>query len=80
MSETVKRALRARGQVECIYEELSHDVLHNQILRSTLKSLIRLPDLHADVRTGIRSAYTSLSGVTVVDLNRQLFQRGSARP
>lgn len=75
MSETVKRALRARGQVACIYEELSHNVLHNQILRSTLKALMRIPDLHTDVRAGVRSAYTSLSGVTIVVLNRQLFQR-----
>lgn len=75
VNETVKKALRARSQVACIYEELSHDVLHNQLLRSTLKSLIRLPDLCNDVRVDVRKAYTSLSGVTVVNLNRQLFQR-----
>ena len=50
MGETVKRALRARGQVACNFEEMSHDVLHNRILRSTLRSLMRLPDLHSKVR------------------------------
>ena len=75
VGETAKRALRARGQVACEFEELSHDVLHNRILRSTLGSLLRLPDLHSDVRAEIRNAYTKLDGVSVVPLNRRLFQQ-----
>ena len=73
--ETAKRALRARGQVTCDFEELSHDVLHNRILRSTLGSLLRLPDLHSNVRAEVRNAYTKLDGVGVVRLNRRLFQQ-----
>lgn len=75
VGETAKRALRARGQVTCDFEELSHDVLHNRILRSTLRSLLRLPDLHSDVRAKVRNAYTKLDGVTVVQLDRRLFQK-----
>ncbi len=75
MGETVKRALRARGQVACNFEEMSHDVLHNRILRSTLRSLLRLPNLHSDVRAEVRSAYAKLADVTVVALNHQLFQQ-----
>ena len=75
VAETVKRALRARGQISCDFEELSHDVLHNRILRSTLGSLLRLPDLHSDVRTEVRNAYTKLDGVSVVQLDRRLFQQ-----
>ena len=75
LGETVKRALRARGQLACTYEEMSHDVLHNRILRSTLKSLMRLPDLDSHVRAGVRSAYVNLAGVTVVALNRRAFQQ-----
>ncbi len=75
VAETAKRALRARGQVTCDFEELSHDVLHNRILRSTLRSLLRLTDLHSNVRAEVRSAYTKLDGVSVVPLNRRLFQQ-----
>lgn len=35
LSDTAARALRSRGRVACDFEELSHDVLHNRILRST---------------------------------------------
>ncbi len=75
VGETVKRALCARGQAVCDFEELSHDVLHNRILRSTLRSLLRLPDLHPEVETEVRNAYLKLHGVRVVRLNRQLFQQ-----
>ena len=75
VGETAKRGLRARGQVACEYGELSQNVLHNQILRSTLRSLLRLPDLHAGVRSEVRNAYTKLVGVTLVPLSRHTFQR-----
>lgn len=75
VGETVKRALRTRARAACDFEELSHDVLHNRILRSTLGSLLRLPDLHPDVKTEVRAAYLKLRGVGLVRLNRHLFQQ-----
>jgi len=75
VGETAKRSLRARGRVTCDFEELSHDVLHNRILRSTLRLLLRVQDLNSEVRREIRNAYTKLDGVSVVRLNRRLFQR-----
>ncbi len=75
VSETVKRALRVRGRVACNFEEMSHDVQHNRILRSTLDSLLRIPGLHKDVRAEVRSAHTKLEGISIVPMNRQLFQQ-----
>ncbi len=75
VGETVKRALCARGRVVCDFEELSHDVLHNCILRSTLGSLLRLPNLDSDVYANVRNAYTKLNHVSVVRLNRRLFRQ-----
>ena len=75
VGETAKRALRARAHVACVFEEMSHDVLHNRILCSTLKSLMRLPDLNSGVRANVRSAFTKLAGVTVVELNRRVFKQ-----
>ena len=73
--ETAKRALRSRSRVACTFEEMSHDVLHNRILRSTLKSLLRIPDLDSDVATSVRNAYARLDGVSTVSLSRRLFKR-----
>ncbi len=75
LSDTAARALRSRGRVACDFEELSHDVLHNRILRSTLAALLRIADLDRDVRDRIRLAYRTLDGVSVVRLSRRVFGR-----
>ena len=76
VGETAKRALRARGRAACESEELSHDVLHNRILRSTLAALLKLPDLDPrQVRPDIRTAYRKLEGIRSVRLERRLFRR-----
>ena len=76
VGETAKRALRTRGRAACEFEELSHDVLHNRILRSTLAALLKLPDLDPDqVRPDIRTAYRKLEGISLVRLERRLFPR-----
>ncbi len=72
-SEMAKRALRSRGLAACEYEELSIDVLHNRILRSTLDRLRRVPDLDERIRREVRSAFTKLVGVRLLQLNRNLF-------
>ena len=56
-SDTAARAFRSRGRAACDFEDLSHDVLHNRILRSALAALPRIVNLHRDVRNRIRLAY-----------------------
>ena len=73
VGETVKRALHARGRVHCEYEELSVDVVHNRILRSTLRALLRLRDLDKGTRAQVRNAYLKLDGVQLVPLSRRQF-------
>ena len=75
VGETAKRALRARARVACTFEELSHDVLHNRILRSTLGSLLKLQlrYLHRAVEAEVRSAWMKLDGVRDVRLSHRLF-------
>ncbi|MDE0380479.1 MAG: hypothetical protein OXN86_08265 [Chloroflexota bacterium] len=75
VGRTVKRALRGRGQVACAFEELTLDVPHNRILRSTLSALLRVRDLDRDVRAGVRSAHEKLAGVTVVRVTRRMFDQ-----
>lgn len=73
MSDTVARSLRSRGRVACDFEELSHDVLHSRILRSSLAAFLRVPGLHPSVRKRIRLAHRALADVSVVRLSRRLF-------
>lgn len=74
-SETMKRALRPRGRVACEYQELSHNVLHNRILRTTLHKLLRLQILDDDIRSKVHQAYVKLAGITLLSLNRRVFNQ-----
>lgn len=75
VSEMAKRALRARGKAACVFEELTHDVLHNRILRSTLGSLLSVPNLSPEVRTEVGLAYRKLDGISEIRVDRQALRQ-----
>lgn len=75
VGEMAKRALRARGRAACVFTELSHDVAHNRILRSTLANLLRVPELAKEVRAEVGLAFRKMEGVSVVRLDRGAFGR-----
>ncbi|MCY3659657.1 MAG: hypothetical protein OXG36_11655 [Caldilineaceae bacterium] len=76
VSETAKRALRARSQAACDFEELSVDVLPNRILRTMLHGLLnRRIGLDHTVRSEVRSAYRRLDGVSHTRLKRNTFSQ-----
>ena len=74
VSDTAKRALRARGRAACDFEELSVDILPNRILRTSLSGLLgRRVTLDGHVRGDVRSAYRRLDGVSRTRLKRNTF-------
>ena len=75
VGETAKRALKLRARTRSLFEELSHDVLHNRILKSTLGTLLRAPELDAEVRRTCGLAYRRLEGIGEIRLDRSVFGR-----
>jgi 5-methylcytosine-specific restriction enzyme subunit McrC len=53
ISATAKRALRRRGLAACRFDELSHDVLHNRIIKATLLHLSRAHGLDLDLERAL---------------------------
>ena len=49
-SASEKYQTRTRGKLICIYDELSPDVLHNRIVKATLRLLRNDQQVHADTR------------------------------
>jgi 5-methylcytosine-specific restriction enzyme subunit McrC len=68
-------AVRAKSRTICTFEEFSADVLHNQILRSTLKHLLDYGAIDATIRRDVALAYKKLDGISTVPLNQRLFRR-----
>lgn len=75
LATTVKRDLLRLGEVYCEFDELSHNVLHNQIIRTTLRELAGHPKLDESLRADLLGVYRHLHGIETVQLSAILFAR-----
>jgi len=74
-SESNKRLSQLRSRMVCRFEELSSDILHNRILKSTLLRLLACDSLEAETRRRLHLPRELLSEITPVALNTGVFQR-----
>jgi 5-methylcytosine-specific restriction enzyme subunit McrC len=70
-----RRQTWKEGKLECTYDELSHDVLHNRILKSSLLLLHHDPAVEKETRTTIARLIPSFSSVSAIDLHLSHFRR-----
>lgn len=69
--------LQARNvrRLQCSYDELSHDVLHNQILKATLKRLFTLPGLEPHLANDAKRMLHRLYDISDIRLTQRCFAR-----
>ena len=74
-SPTLKRNLLMKAQVHCEFDELNHNVLHNQILKTSLKQLIRVEDLDGQMKDRITGLHRRFQEVDEIELSNAVFGR-----
>lgn len=72
---SLKRQLFPRAQAHCHFDELSPDVLHNQILATTITRLSGVRSLDSSLRGELVRLRRHLVGVREIRLSRQAFRR-----
>lgn len=75
MAATIKQNLLSQAKTSCAIESFRQDILPNQILRATLRSLLKLPTLEGNVRSQVGLAYRKLEGIREIRLQRSSFRR-----
>ncbi len=75
VSFTVRHGLHHRGRARCRFDELEYDILHNQILKSTLRRLLQLPGLDPKISNQVRGVYRRLTNIQDIPLTPSLFKR-----
>lgn len=75
LGEMVKRQTRIRGVAVCDFDELTPDVLHNQILLETLIRLASSDRLDRYVRHDLLLTTRRMGGVSRIRLTPDLFKR-----
>lgn len=71
---TLKRSFFKQPQIYCEYDELSYNVLHNQILKSTVLLLMHFDNLSEDNRQQLRGIYRRLAGVDCIEVSKKSFR------
>jgi len=65
---TIRSGLHRQGQVHCAFDELSYNVLHNQILKTTITALITVPELDPELRRRLVTLRRRLGAIDEVPL------------
>lgn len=74
-NDTIKRASLLRGNIVCEFDEFTHDILHNQIIKSTLQTLAYRDDVEKANRHELREILSRFSQVSTIRVTPQHFRR-----
>jgi len=74
-SSTIKRQLQANAKLSCSFDELSYNVLHNRILKTTIRSLVKRKDVDKQYRSDLADIDRRLSAIDEIELTQNLFTR-----
>jgi 5-methylcytosine-specific restriction enzyme subunit McrC len=72
---TIKRNLRIRAKVACEFDDLNHNILHNQILKTTIRLLTTADNLNDGLRKQMIGLCRTLNGIDEIRLTSGCFGR-----
>jgi len=71
--EAIRRNATVTGRLPCDYDELSYNVLHNRILKATMRRLIRTQGLAAECSEGLTQLCRLFSDIQDIELTGRVF-------
>ncbi len=71
----ISRHLEPIGLAACRFDELGHDVLHDQILATTARRLVRLPKLDPALRDAMIAIDRTLADVSTIPVRSSTFSQ-----
>ncbi len=71
--EAIHQNAATTGKLPCDFDELSYNVLHNRIVKATMRRLIRTRGLATECSEGLAQLCRRLSDVQHIELTNRLF-------
>ncbi len=71
---TLSRNLLKRARAHCSFDELNHDILHNQILKKTIYNLIIFDDLDDKLRDELLRVYRYFHSISDIKISTKSFR------
>ena len=73
ISPSIKRNLFHQSMASCRFDELSYDILQNQILKATFRTLLRVRELEKGLKKEVAVLYKKFPNVSDIALGRRHF-------
>lgn len=73
-SESIRRQSMQRARLVCQYDEFSEDILHNQLIRGTLRLLLQVESLDDETKAQLKRLSHYFSNVSDIKLTSKAFQ------
>ena len=75
LTSTISKNLMSKVKVDCTFDELSYNIIHNRILKSTINSLLRSDELTKDVREQLKLSYMKFpSEIEMMSIRKESFK------
>lgn len=74
LAQTIKRNRHREGKTICTLDDLTGDILLNQIVYTTMFRLLGNKDLNQDVRKDLRRTFLRFPKVSIIDIGRGTFK------
>ncbi|MBL8718209.1 MAG: hypothetical protein JNL79_19670 [Myxococcales bacterium] len=75
VARTAARGAHSRGIIECSFDDVTEDVLHNRVLKATVRRLATVEGIGKELRHDLEAVAREMPAVTDVSITTQDFQR-----
>lgn len=72
-NESIKRNLMRQARLNCEYDELSYNILHNQILKATFKRLLKNSEIDKELKKELKVIYDYFYFIDDITLSDRAF-------
>lgn len=74
-SATIKQNVLPLSKTACIYDEFDYDILHNQILKTTIGKLLRTKNLDSSIKDELYKVYLKLPPISEIVIREAMFNQ-----
>lgn len=74
-SATIKQNVLFLSKTACIYDEFDYDILHNQILKTTIRKLLRTKNLESSLKDELLKIYLKLPPISEIVIRKSMFNQ-----
>lgn len=74
-SASIKQNVLPLSKTACIYDEFDYDILHNQILKTTIGKLLRTKNLDSSIKDELYKVYLKLPPISEIVIRKAMFNQ-----